>query len=168
MSMLAQIQLACLALIAILLVAGAIRDLRTMQISDGFSIGIAILFSVWAVIGIGSGDISMTEFAMAIACGTAVSSLGLAAFAFGALGGGDVKMMAAVSLLAGPSLVGGFLATTAIAGGVLGLASLAGAPIGRAALPGADLLKRHLVREVPYGPAIAAGGLWVVVSLGLN
>jgi prepilin peptidase CpaA len=164
----ALIQIACLVLIAVLLVAAAVRDLRTMRIPDGLSIGVAGLFAMWAAVGIGMGDLSMSELAIALACGAAMSALGIMAFAIGALGGGDVKMMVAVSLLAGPTRIAAFLAITAIVGGLLGLISLAGAPIGRPAAAAHTPPQGRLAREVPYGPAIAAGGLWVVASLGLN
>jgi prepilin peptidase CpaA len=90
------------------------------------------------------------------------------AFALGALGGGDVKLLAAISLFAGPQRLPGFLIITAIAGGLLGLAILAGAPIGRPAMAGAGTLRTRLRAGLPYGPAIAVGGLWVAASLGLN
>jgi prepilin peptidase CpaA len=48
-----------------------------------------------------------------------------------------------------------------LAGGALGIAILAGAPIGPD-VPAADATVRSRLRGgLPYGPAIAAGGLWV-------
>jgi len=104
--------------------------------------------------------------AMAIGCAVVVFAVGAAAFAVGALGGGDVKLLAAVTLFAGPAGVVDFLAITAIAGGLLGLAMLAGAPLGQPALAGP--LRARLRRGLPYGPAIAAGGLWVAASQALS
>ena len=153
---------------AALLVGAGAQDLRSMQIANGFSLAIAGLFVVWAAVGLANGQISPQEVAFSLGCGTVVFGVGAAAFAIGALGGGDVKLLAAVSLFAGPQLLSSFLIITAIAGGLLGLAILAGAPIGRPAMAGAGPLRARLRSGLPYGPAIAAGGLWVAGSLGLS
>ena len=47
MSLLALLHVACLALMAALLVGAGAQDLRSMQIANGFSLGIAGLFVVW-------------------------------------------------------------------------------------------------------------------------
>jgi prepilin peptidase CpaA len=168
MSLLALLHVACLALMAALLVGAGAQDLRSMQIANGFSLAIAGLFVVWAVAGLAIGQMSLEDLALALGCGVAVFGVGAAAFAVGALGGGDVKLLAAVSLFAGPPRLPGFLIVTAIAGGLLGLAILAGAPIGRPAMAVAGPLRARLRSGLPYGPAIAAGGLWVAASLGLS
>ena len=168
MSLLALLHVACLALMAALLVGAGAQDLRTMQIANGFSLAIAGLFGAWAAAGLAGGQMSLLELAMSVCCGVAVFGVGAAAFAVGALGGGDVKLLAAVSLFAGPQRLLDLLFVTAIAGGVLGLAILAGAPVGRPAMAVAGPLRARLRSGLPYGPAIAAGGLWVAASLGLS
>ncbi|HEY4167115.1 MAG TPA: prepilin peptidase [Reyranella sp.] len=168
MLLLALLHVACLALMAALLVGAGAQDLRSMQIANGFSLAIAGLFVVWAAIGLAGGQMSLEDLALSLGCGVAMFGGGALAFAFGALGGGDVKLLAAISLFAGPQRLPGFLIITAIAGGLLGLAILAGAPIGRPAMAGAGTLRTRLRAGLPYGPAIAAGGLWVAASLGLN
>ena len=122
---------------AALLVGAGAQDLRSMQIANGFSLAIAGLFVVWAAAGLAGGQMSFEDLALSLGCGVAVFGVGAAAFAFGALGGGDVKLLAAVSLFAGPQRLPDFLIITAVAGGLLGLAILAGAPIGRPAMAGA-------------------------------
>jgi prepilin peptidase CpaA len=168
MSLLALLHVACLALMAALLVGAGAQDLRSLQIANGFSLAIAGLFVVWAAVGLADGQMSLEAVALSLGCGAVVFGVGAAAFAIGALGGGDVKLLAAVSLFAGPPLLSGFLIITAIVGGLLGLAILAGAPIGRPAMAGAGPLRARLRGGLPYGPAIAVGGLWVAASLGLN
>jgi prepilin peptidase CpaA len=91
-------------------------------------------------------------------------AVGVAAFAIGILGGGDVKLLAAVGLFAGPAGILDLLLVTALAGGLLGIASLAGAPIGPVSTEGEAALRRRL----PYGPAIAVGGLWVASRLAVG
>jgi prepilin peptidase CpaA len=168
MSLLALLHVACLALMAALLVGAGVQDLRSMQIANGFSLGIAALFVVWAAAGLAGGQIDLAGVALALGCGVVVFGVGAAAFAAGVLGGGDVKLLAAVSLFAGPHRLLNLLFITAIAGGLLGLAILAGAPIGRPAMAVAGPIRARLRSGLPYGPAIAAGGLWVAASLGLS
>jgi prepilin peptidase CpaA len=168
MSLVALLHIACLALLAILLVAAGAQDLRTMHIANGFSLAIAGLFAVTALADLASGSLSLASLGMTMACAVAVFAVGAAAFAAGALGGGDVKLLAAVSLFAGPARLPDFLAVTAVVGGLMGIAILAGAPIGRPVTAGGGTLRARLRGGLPYGPAIAAGGLWVAASLGLS
>jgi Flp pilus assembly protein protease CpaA len=113
--------------------------------------------------------------------------VGLALFARQLIGGGDVKLLAAVSLWAGPEHFVLFLLLTTLMGGALGLLTLWdqrwGGAIGthlaalglaatgtpRAALPEAPSpLAPHapdLAATLPYGIAIAAGGVAVAIQL---
>ncbi|HYD07193.1 MAG TPA: prepilin peptidase [Reyranella sp.] len=161
MSLLALLHVACPALLAVLLIGAGVQDLRSMHIADGFSLAIAGLFVVWAAGEIASGRMALLGAGLAVGCAVAVFAAGAAVFAVGALGGGDVKLLSAVSLFAGPSGLPGFLTITAIAGGLLGVAILAGAPIGQ---PAMGPLRVRLRAGLPYGPAIAAGGLWVAAT----
>jgi prepilin peptidase CpaA len=162
MSLLALLQTGCLIAFAGLLLVAAWRDLRTMRIANGFSLAIVGAFGVWAVAGLAGGALSLQALAWAIACGAGLFALGAAAFAVGMIGGGDVKLMAAVGLFAGPALLLDFLTIMALAGGALGFAVLAGAPIGSASTRGGEMTVRARLRGgLPYGPAIATGGLWV-------
>lgn len=165
MSLFALLQTGCLITFALLLLLAAWQDLRTMQIADTVSLGIVGAFAVWALGGWGLGTLSFATVGLALACSAALFAAGAAAFAAGALGGGDVKLLAAASLFAGTGLISDFLLVTALVGGVLGVAVLAGAPISPLA-PAADVTLRTRLRGgLPYGPAIAAGGLWVAASL---
>lgn len=136
-----------------------------MTIANGFSLAIAGLFVVWAAAVLAAGRLSASDLAMAVGYAIAVLAAGVAAFAAGGLGGGDVKLLAATSLFAGPGRLVDFLAITAIVGGLMGIAILAGAPIGQ---PAAGPLRARLRRDLPYGPAIAAGGLWVVATQAMS
>ena len=78
--------------------------------------------------------------------------------------GGDVKLAAVTTLFAGPGLLLDFALIVAVAGGLLGLAILAGAPIGPVAA-GDRTVRARLGNNLPYGPAIALGGLWVAFTL---
>ena len=62
-----------------------------------------------------------------------------------------------------------FVMATALAGGLLSIAILAGAPIGPVTpASAAEVTVRARLRSgLPYGPAIAVGGLWVAAPLAL-
>jgi prepilin peptidase CpaA len=101
-----------------------------------------------------------------------VFALGLAVFAAGAIGGGDVKLAAALGLWAGSTDAAGFLLVTALAGGALSILILATRNVPFAhylsgpikAGPQTD--GQEMPREsVPYGVALAAGGLWIAYGL---
>lgn len=157
-------QTVCLIALAGLLIAGAWQDMRTLHIGNGLSIAIAALFAAWAVMGLIAGSYTLRTFGLSIACGAGLFAMGVAAFAAGILGGGDVKLLAAVGLFAGPAEILDLLLVTALVGGLLGIAVLAGARIGPASPKGGAVLSRRL----PYGPAIAVGGLWVAWSLAVG
>lgn len=168
MSLLAPLQTGCLIAFAGLLLAAAWQDLRTMRIADALSLAIVAAFGVWAAAGLFSGAYSLTKLGVAIACAVALFGLGAIGFAAGMMGGGDVKLLAAAGLFAGPSLMADFLLITAIVGGIIGFAVLAGAPIGPASARGEATMGDRLRSGLPYGPAIAAGGLWVAALLAVG
>lgn len=157
-------QTACLIVLAGLLFAAAWQDIRTLHIANGLSIAVAALFVGWAVIGLIAGSYTLQALGLSIACGAGLFAVGVAAFAAGILGGGDVKLLAAVGLFAGPAGILDLLLVTALAGGLLGIAVVAGAPIGPVSTRGEAALRRRL----PYGPAIAVGGLWVASRLAVG
>ena len=109
------------------------------------------------------------DWAGGIACGTIVFALGFVFFALRLTGGGDVKLLSAVSIWAGPTLVLPFLAVTAFAGGVVSIATLIRVLPGRlrpAGRMGFSMRDTPAMRErVPYGVAIAVGGVYVAVQL---
>jgi len=161
------LQTGCLITFAGLLLAAAWQDLRTLHIGNGLSIAIAALFCVWALAGLVAEGYSWTDLVLAVGCAAAVFLLGAAAFAGGLLGGGDVKLLAGVGLFAGPAHVVDLLLVTAVVGGVLGVAVLAGVPLGPVSGQREATVRERLRGRVPYGPAIAAGGLWVATQLAI-
>src|SRR5215813_2133775 len=157
MSLFAPLQMACLAAFGVLLLVAAWQDLRTLRIADGLAIGIAASYAVWVLSGLALGTASYSSIAPALLGAVLLFAAGAGAFAAGALGGGDVKLLAAAGLFAGPGLMPDFLLVTAI---------VAGAPLGPPG-PASQAAATTLKRGLPYGPAIAAGGLWVATLLAL-
>jgi len=80
------------------------------------------------------------------------------AFYAGMMGGGDVKLAAALALWFSPASTLRFLVFMSIAGGVLTLVVV-----------GLHRLKKKPGKpEVPYGVAIAVGGLLILIQRFLN
>lgn len=153
------LQAVCLVTYAVVLLLAAWRDWQTLQIADVFPLVIVGAFGVWSVAGYVGGRTSAVEIAFAAAAALVLLVLGAAAFAAGVLGGGDVKLLAAAGLFAGPAHMVAFLLVVALAGGALALAVLAGVRAGSRTVDDAGLPRR-----LAYGPAIAAGGLWVTAA----
>ncbi|MEX2450426.1 MAG: prepilin peptidase [Rhodospirillales bacterium] len=153
-----------LALFAGLLIAAAVWDVRTFTIPNRLNAVIALLFPVYAFYGPQPVDWMWTIIVAAV-----VFAGGLALFALNALGGGDVKLLAAASLWAGPGAIFDLLIVTALAGGAMALLLTARSRYAVAmALEAAG--RKHLRDTVlgdnlPYGIAIAAGGIAVAVKL---
>ncbi|MGP1283524.1 MAG: A24 family peptidase [Parasphingopyxis sp.] len=94
------------------------------------------------------------EIAIIVGLALALFLLFTFAFAIGAMGGGDVKMIGALALWMTPMQLPVMLIVMAIAGGALTLAMLVHHRVsGKTERP-----------EIPYGVAIAIGGLWVVMN----
>lgn len=144
------------------LVWAAASDVGRYTIPNAAVLTLSALFIPYAMLVLSPGLI----FAHA--------GVALAAFAFGAglfalkvMGGGDVKLIAAVGLWAGPALALQSLLIMALAGGALALAMLVLSAvrtrlaIAGFAAPCAPLKSQPL----PYGLAIAIAGLWTLHTL---
>ena len=137
-----------LALLAILLCAAAWTDLRDRTIPNALNAAVALLAPCWWW---ASGLALWPGVPLQLGLVAAVFALFLGFFALGAMGGGDVKLIAAVALWLPLDLLLQMLILTAMAGGVVTLATLAVHRLRKA--PGQP--------EIPYGVAIAFAGLWV-------
>jgi prepilin peptidase CpaA len=137
-------------------------DVLTMTIPNRLSLGIAAAFFLLAPIA----GLAWQEVLIHLAVGTGVLMLGIALFAFGIIGGGDAKLLAAASLWLGLEPLAPFLGYVGIFGGALAVAVLAYRSVPAGALPLPDWAARlHAKGEgVPYGVAIAAGALTVYPS----
>ena len=144
-----------LGFLALLLVYAAAVDVRTFTISNKLTLSVAALAPLywWAA------DLSLWPGA-AVQLGVAASVFALLAVAFfvGMMGGGDVKLAAALALWFSPAATMQFLVVMSIAGGVLTLLVVA-----------LHRLRGKLGRpEIPYGVAIAFGGLAILTQRFLN
>jgi len=166
--------LAALLTIGLLAVA-AVSDLATRTIPDQACIALALL-------GLGARLFAgVAALALSIGVAAALFAVLVLAHARGALGGGDVKLAAAMALGLAPAQTYRFVVATVLAGGVLSLLHLLlrRAPAWPAARSmsrpsGFASLARRIVTverwrirrkgSLPYGIAIACGGAWVTLT----
>ena len=144
-----------LGLLAILLVVAAVIDIRTFTISNWLNLAVALLAPIyWLSIALPLWP----DAAIQLAVGGGVFVLLAGAFYAGMMGGGDVKLAAALALWFSPASTVKFLVLMSIAGGVLTLIVIAlHRARGREGRP-----------EIPYGVAIAFGGLAILTQRFLN
>jgi prepilin peptidase CpaA len=144
-----------IALLAAALLVAAVGDWRTRIIPNRLNAAIALLaIPFWWSIGLPLWP----GVALQLALGAGVFVLFAIAFRFGAMGGGDVKMAAALALWLPFAGVVKLLVIMSIAGGVLTLAMLAAHRMAKTAGQ----------PEIPYGIAIAFGGIWLIGERFLN
>lgn len=142
-----------LGLAAILIVA-AVIDVRTFTISNRLNATVALAAPLYWL----SIAMPWSGVAIQIAAGATVFVLLAGAFYAGMMGGGDVKLASALALWFAPSGTIKFLILMSIAGGVLTLGVLAWHRVQR----------REGRPEIPYGVAIAFGGLAILAQRFLN
>jgi len=100
-----------------------------------------------------------------VAVGLTILGGGLILFARGWMGGGDVKLLAVTGLWLGPAATPALLLLTALAGGVLTLAMILARALGAHRLAGGRIAAlSDPTDRVPYGIAIAAAAIAVVIS----
>ncbi len=141
----------------------AVSDVRFYLIPNRIPAIIVVAFAATAVMMPSSFVIG------GAVTGAAALVVGGLLFAFGLMGGGDAKLMAAVALWAGPSLIARFALVTALAG--LALATLLLSPW-RRLMPAPSEAALALARgggevarqPMPFGVAIAIGGLSVLAQ----
>jgi len=144
---------------AVLVILAAVKDLATFTIPNWISAALALGFAPAALIV--HAPLEAIGIGFAVAVGVLVLAAGM--FAFGWIGGGDAKLMAAAALWVSWNGLAPFLIYTAIAGGALalGLVALRSAWIRPFAEAGPAWARRLATpgEAAPYGVAIAVGAL---------
>ncbi|HYI63761.1 MAG TPA: prepilin peptidase [Allosphingosinicella sp.] len=141
--------------LALMLLGASWCDLKSRTIPNGLNLAIALLaIPFWWSVGLALWP----DAAIQIGVASLVFGLFAIAFAFGAMGGGDVKLIGALALWLPFKAVVVLIFLMSIAGGALTLAMF---------------LRHKLARrtgqlEIPYGVAIAFGGLWLISERFLN
>lgn len=143
--------------LAALLCGAALWDLRHRRIPNALCGAIVALYPASFALGL-----APAPWWGGAAVALAVFAVGAGLFAFGVLGGGDVKLAAATSLWAGPAYIAEFLVVMGVTGGILAVLALL-RPMIPVFVFGPQVGGR--LATVPYGVAIAAGGLWVIYRM---
>jgi prepilin peptidase CpaA len=173
---------ACFAGLLTLLILAAITDLRERRIPNWLNGGVAALYPIYLLL-----SPVPVAWPAALAISLLVGLVGLGLFARQQMGGGDVKLITAISLWAGVDQFVLFAVVTTLTGGLVGLVSLwywrwrplicahlagfglvgtgrGGTPVA-AAEPEPSAPAMPAPTTLPYGIAIAAGGVAVVIQL---
>jgi prepilin peptidase CpaA len=144
-----------LAVLALLLVIAAVIDVRTYTISNRLNLAVALLAPLywWSThLALWPGVASHVAVAIGVFLLLAL------AFQIGVMGGGDVKLAAALALWFSPIGTLRFLVYMSLAGGILTLVVIAHH----------RLRSREGRPEIPYGVAIAIGALAILAQRFLN
>jgi prepilin peptidase CpaA len=143
------------------LIAAAISDMISLRIPNYLAVALVVLFAAYAIADAMPLDAVLWH---AIA-GVTVLAVGMALFAFGLFGGGDIKLMAAVALLIGWSSLLPLVVMVAVFGGLLALVIAMMRARGVMHFLRARGLRGAIVESdrayVPYAVAIAAGWFFV-------
>jgi prepilin peptidase CpaA len=135
--------------LAIALVFAGITDIRRRQIDNWLNAGIALAAPLfwWS-----SGLSLWPEVAMQLGVALAAFVVLAGLFAFKMMGGGDVKLLTALALWVSPPHFLQLLLVMALAGGALTVV-----------MGCWHIMRRERDKlKIPYGVAIAFGGLWVL------
>ena len=151
-----------IALFAALLLMAAWHDVAAYRIPNRISAAVAMLYPAHVL-----AHPAAVDWLAALMVAAIVLAVGFGLFAIRVFGAGDVKLLAAASLWAGPADVLVLLFVTALVGGVLALVVLSPLRMTLAdayvRLGGAPA-NMFTTQTLPYGVAIAAGGLIVAAE----
>lgn len=135
-----------LGLLVLILVSAGIEDARIREISNWKNAAIALLAVPW---WFAMGLSPWPDMALQLGIALGVFALFAAAFQFGMMGGGDVKMIAAIALWFPFDKLVSLIVIMSLAGGAITLVMLLEKWIRR----------RSEQPEIPYGIAIAIAAL---------
>jgi len=161
---------AFLALQVLMLLYVAAIDIATRLIPNEICLALMLL-------GIAGQFTGPTHFVESLSIASLLFLLLIVAFERGWIGGGDVKLLAALAIGMPTAGVVQLITVTAYAGAVLALVHLMmrRLPTPRIAPAGSSVIRRvyaverwrHVRRApLPYGAAIAFGGVWALLSQG--
>jgi prepilin peptidase CpaA len=153
-----------LAILAGLFVAAAIQDALHYKLSNRITLAVTLLYPAYVL-----ASPTPVDWLPALILAGVVLLVGFGLFVVGWAGGGDAKLLAAATLWAGVAHFPEFLLATTLFGGFLALIMITRRLIARRAAlaaghagPPPRILGQH---ELPYGVAIAFGGLATVIIL---
>ena len=152
----------------------AVSDLRAYLIPNRICLAIVALYLPYLLAGYLGG--MPVDWSGGVIAAALIFATGFVLFNFGLVGGGDVKLFAAVGLWTGLNWLLPLVLVIALAGGILSIgmvmakaASLMRLPADVRAVVYPDgrmaMLRAAVQMKAPYGAAIAVGGLFIVYRL---
>ena len=153
-----------LSVLAIILVVAAVIDVRTFTISNRLNATVALLAPLYWW----SEHLPLwPDIALQIGIAVAVFAVLAVTFYIGMMGGGDVKLAAALALWFSPASTLKFLVIMSLAGGLLTVIVLIAHRMKPGQIKNSDG-ETGGKPEIPYGVAIAVGALWILAQRFLN
>ncbi len=159
-----------LALLALILFAGlliyaACSDVASLTIPNWVSLAMAGAFPVFAL----AGGAPLGAIGLHLLLGFGMLVIGFCLFQFNIIGGGDAKLLAAVSVWTGLGALAPFLLWTALSGGLFAIILLLARSHTLMLAAAPPFIYRLLTPKtgVPYGVAIMIGGLMAIPSMPL-
>lgn len=149
---------------AVLLTVAALSDVTTLRVPNVLCVAICLLYPLYVLNAASAGD-----WFWSVALAIIVFAVASVLFSLEFMGGGDVKLLAATALWAGPDHMLAFLVGVAAAGGLLALILLS--PKARVLVDLWSVPDRRdekgpaIANPLPYGVAIAFGGFVVAARL---
>ncbi len=151
--------LSVLLIAGILFLVAAISDVRAYRIPNSVSFALVLLFPVYVLCA--PTEVSWQQHMMVFVL---VLVIGLMMFSGNLAGAGDIKLLSAAALWSGANLIGVLIVTTGLAGGLLALC-IGIVRILRHKASGGMSLSGLAKVPIPYGVAIAIGGMTCLVML---
>ena len=150
-----QFDLIPLALLAAILVAASVCDVRRYLIPNWITLAVVALYPLYILL-----HPQPVDWGSGIIVALCLFGLGYVLHSLGVMGGGDVKLLAAAGLWAGTQYLMPLLLIMALSGGELAaVLMIARARRARTRRLSASAKSKH--GQMPYGVAIAAGGITV-------
>ena len=144
-----------------------ISDVRSLEIPNWTSIGIAAMFLPAALLG----GIDLASIAVHYGIGAALLAVGMVLFIQGIVGGGDVKLLAAIAVWIGWDNLGLYLLLVALIGGALALVVVVIRRLSKISsrLDSVPWLKRGptTTQVAPYGVAIGLAAILLFSRLAV-
>lgn len=132
-----------------LLIAVAVHDIRSLRIPNALPLTIVAIFAVSCAAGL-YRPVAPHLVSFFVAAG-----IGAALFFTRAWGGGDAKLVAALALFLEPSTLPFFALAVGLAGGIVAMGLM---------IANARRAAAARITLMPYGVALAAGGLITIVG----
>jgi len=160
-----------------LMIWAAVSDIRYYILSNKLCLTVALLYPVFIASLYFGGSLPPLDYiAWSVGISLIIFALLVALFVFGLIGGGDVKLIPAVTLWAGPAFTLKFLLITTVCGGIVALLTISFQYIKKYLYRGKSSEKINFSmtnsaeseneeNNIPYGIGISAGGLFVAFEL---